>query len=335
MPGNLTTLPGIIHGAPWRLRFHLFIEAEEGAMAKLPDATHLRQLATVIRCRSYAKAADVLGISQPALSKSVLALERELGVKLLERGRFGAVPTPFGEALARRSDAVDAELRIAREELKSLRNARSGRVRIGCGPAEAIRLLPLAIERLNAKAPGVRVTVLYGLNAALLPMVMHGDVDFSLSSVPSCGRGNDLRQILLHEDRGVVIASPEHPLVRRGRSVSLGEIARERWVLALDEELERRALDEAFIANGMGTLVPAVETTSAVLMKTLVQQSRSLSYVPGELVHWEVERGLLAILNVVGVEWRRLVGVTHRARSHLSPAAEAALDSLRFVAAKI
>ena len=112
-------------------------------MSKLPDATRLRQLATVIRCRSYAKAAEVLGMSQPALSKSVLALERELGVKVLERGRFGAVPTPFGEALARRSDAVDAELRIAREELRSLRNARAGRVTIGCGPAEATRLLPL------------------------------------------------------------------------------------------------------------------------------------------------------------------------------------------------
>ena len=304
-------------------------------MSKLPDATHLRQLATVIRCRSYAKAADVLGISQPALSKSVLALERELGVKVLERGRFGAVPTPFGEALARRSDAVDAELRIAREELRSLRNARAGRVTIGCGPAEATRLLPLAIERLHVRAPGVRVTVLYGLNAALLPMVMHGDVDFALSSVPSRGRGSDLRQILLHEDRGVVIASPDHPLVRRGRAASLGEIASERWVLALDEELERRALDEAFTVNGMDVLAPAVETTSAVLMKTLVQQSRSLSYVPRELVHWDVERGLLAILNVVGIEWRRLVGVTHRARSNLSPAAEAALDSLRFVAARI
>ena len=118
-------------------------------------------------------------------------------------------------------------------------------------------------------------------------------------------------------------------------STSLREIASARWVLALDEELERRALDEAFTANGMDVLAPAVETTSAVLMKTLVQQSRSLSYVPRELVHWDVERGLLAILNVVGIEWRRLVGVTHRARSMLSPAAEAALESLRFVAAKI
>src|SRR5579862_8998446 len=107
MQGNLHALAISIHVTTWPIRLLLFIEMEGGSMSKLPDATRLRQLATVIRCRSYAKAAEVLGMSQPALSKSVLALERELGVQVLERGRFGAVPTPFGEALARRSDAVD------------------------------------------------------------------------------------------------------------------------------------------------------------------------------------------------------------------------------------
>ena len=301
-------------------------------MAELPDATRLRQLAAIVRHRSYSKAAEILGITQPALSKNIRALERELGVPLLERGRFGAIPTPFGEALAHRSDAIDAELRIAWLEVRNLRDASSGRVTIGCGPSEATRLLPLAVERLYARAPGVRVSVLYGLNAALVPMVMHGDVDFALSSIPSGGRGRDLRQVLLHEDRGVVIASPDHPLARRVKPIPLADLAQERWVLARVEELERRVLDEAFLAEGIEPPVPAVETTSSVLMKSLVQHSRALCYVPRELVHWDVETGLLATLKVAGAQWRRLVGVTLRARSALSPSAEAALDALREVA---
>ena len=301
-------------------------------MADLPDATRLRQLAAIVRHRSFAKAAEVLGITQPALSRNVKALERELGVKLLERGRFGAIPTQFGQALARRSDAVDAELRIAGEEIRALRNGRAGGVAIGCGPAEATRLLPLALERMHAQSPNIKVTVLYGLNAALVPMVAHGDVDFALSSIPTGGRGSELKQIFLHEDRGIVVASAQHKLASRGRPVALADTLSERWVLARPEELERRAIDEAFVAHNLEPPVPDIETTSAFLMKTLVQENGFLSYFPRELVCRELDAGVLTNLRIPGVDWRRLVGVTLRSRSALSPAAEAALSSLRSVA---
>ena len=78
------------------------------------DVTRLRQLAVIVRHRSFSKAAEAIGISQPALSKNIRTLERALGVRLLERGRFGALPTEFGLALARHADAIDAELGSAR-----------------------------------------------------------------------------------------------------------------------------------------------------------------------------------------------------------------------------
>ena len=59
-----------------------------------------------------------------------------------------------------------------------------GHVCVGCGPSEATRLLPIALNRLRERSPGINVTVLYGLNEALMPMVKHGEVDFALSSIP-------------------------------------------------------------------------------------------------------------------------------------------------------
>src|SRR5580692_4978380 len=105
-----------------------------GSMSIEIDVPRLRQLALIVRHRSFSKAAESVGISQPALSKNIRSLERALGVQLLERGRFGAIPTAFGLALVRHADSIDAELRSAEQEVNALRVAHSGHVCVGSGP---------------------------------------------------------------------------------------------------------------------------------------------------------------------------------------------------------
>jgi DNA-binding transcriptional LysR family regulator len=305
---------------------------QETPLPKLPDAARLRHLAAVVRCGSYSVAAESLAISQPALSKSVRALERECGVRLLDRGRFGAVPTVFGMALARRSDVVDAELRMAREEIQTLSSGKIGRVIIGCGPSEATRLLPIALGRVLARTPALRVQVLYGLNAELLPMLKHGDIDFALSSIPARSVDPDVKHVQLHEDRAAVIVRRGHPLLAARKPVAVEKLAGREWILARHEELERRALDDMFVQAGLPPPEATIETTSAVLMKTVIMQSNHLTFLPRELVHLEEKWGLVAAVKLVAADWRRLVGVTLRARGLASAAAETIISELRAVA---
>lgn len=300
-------------------------------MAADIDVPRLRQLALIIRHRSFSKAAETIGISQPALSKSIRALERAFGVQLLERGRFGALPTAFGLALARHADAIDAELRSASQEIAALRAARTGHACIGCGPSEATRLLPIALNRLRASAPGVRVTILYGLNEALMPMVRHGEVDFALSSIPPRCPDPDLRQLRLHQDRADVVVRRGHPLLSRRDALSAADLADQQWILAKQPELERLALDQVFIEAGLAPPHDALETTSAVLMKTLVMQSDFLTFLPRELIYWEERAGLLAPLSLAALSWKRNVGVTMRARAGANPAAEILIKTLQAV----
>jgi DNA-binding transcriptional LysR family regulator len=295
------------------------------------DVGRLRQLALIVRERSFSKAAETLGISQPALSKNMRSLERALGVQLLERGRFGALPTTFGLALVRHADAIDAELRSAEQEVLALRVARSGHVCVGCGPSEATRLLPIALNRLRDRAPGINVTVLYGLNEALMPMVKHGEVDFALSSIPPRSPDADLRQIRLHEDRAAVIARSGHPLVQRRGTLTAQHLVDQRWILARAPELERRALDDVFLETGLAAPHVSLETTSAVLMKTMVMQSDFLTFLPRELIYWEERAGLLAVLKLAAPSWHRIVGITLRARAGVNPAAQALIDILQEV----
>ena len=138
------------------------------------DYRKVQLFLAAVRHGNLTEAAAELGLSQPALSKSLKALERSLGVRLLERGRFGVSPTLFGQALLQHGQVVEAELRHALGEIEALKGARQGHVRVGCGPTEANRLLPRALQRLAEREPGVRVTVLYGLNEALMPWVKQG-----------------------------------------------------------------------------------------------------------------------------------------------------------------
>jgi DNA-binding transcriptional LysR family regulator len=300
-------------------------------MVKSIDVSRLRQLAVIVRERSFSKAAEAMSISQPALSKSIRSLERALGVQLLERGRFGALPTAFGLALVRHADAIDAELRSAAQEIDALRVAQSGHTCVGCGPSEATRLLPIALNRLRASAPGIRVTVLYGLNEALMPMVKHGEVDFAISSIPARSSDPDLRQIRVHEDRAAVIVRSGHPLAMRRSPLAATHLANQQWILARHHELERRALDGLFIRAGLQPPEVQLETTSAVLMKTMVIQSDFLTFLPRELVFWEEQAGLLSALSIAAPSWRRIVGVTMRARAAINPAAQELIDTLREV----
>jgi DNA-binding transcriptional LysR family regulator len=305
-------------------------------MPSTADHRHIAHLVAAARCGSLTAAAVELGLTQPALSRSIRELERALGVRVLERGRFGVVPTEYGEALIARGHAIEAELRAATQEIDAIRRAGGARVLIGCGPSEATRLLPIALEALHASGPGIRVTVLYGLNEALMPMVRQGEVDFALSSVPRTASDPELQHEPLHTDTAVVVAHVDHPLANR-RSVRPAELAGQRWVLARRRELERRAFDDLFLQAGLKPIEAEVETTSAVLMKTVVLQGRHLSFLPRELIHWEERAGLLRPLPVAApaAQWTRSVGITRRRRGVLGEAAAALAAALRATAARL
>ena len=114
------------------------------------NVEELNKLSRIVETGSFVLAAAELGISQPALSKTVAKLERELGVRLLERRARGVIPTAFAEALLRRALPAMAELRAAELEIHAMRGGASGAVTVGLAPAAAATLLPRVIEELRA-----------------------------------------------------------------------------------------------------------------------------------------------------------------------------------------
>lgn len=298
------------------------------------DLRRMRHLQAAVSAGAISTAASRLGLSQPALTASLKSLERDLGVPLLVRHRLGVHPTAYAEMLVGHAETVESELERAWVRVSRMVGREAAELRIGCGPSETSRLLPRALERLRATRPGVRVIVEYGLNESLMPLVRAGSIACAVSSIPRSVSLPDLRHEPLHLDRAVVVSRVGHPLAQR-RNVGPKDLALYPWVLARQWELERKALDELFAQAGVARIEPTVETTSAILMKTMLMEADYLSFVPREMIHWEVEAGQLRPLRGFRSTWERQVGVTLRRDAVVSGALEWLVDSLRMVAGRL
>ena len=178
------------------------------------------------------------------------------------------------------------------------------------------------------QAPGIRLTVLYGLNESLMPWVRQGEIEFALSSVPTTASDPALAHEALLTESAAVIAGGDHPLAGR-RSVQAADLLQYPWCLARRNELERRAFDELFLANKLRPPEARIETTSTVLMKSILMMTDYLTFLPRELIHWEERQGMLVALAVSGSAWSRRMGITRRMANTVTPAAEIVIDVLR------
>ncbi|PUE57907.1 hypothetical protein B9Z45_07370 [Limnohabitans sp. 2KL-17] len=212
-----------------------------------------------------------------------------------------------------------------------MRGAQRGHVMVGCGPTEATRLLPLALKVLAGQNPEVHVTVLYGLNEALMPWVKQGEVDFALSSVPARSTDTELVHDFLSTEHATVVARADHPLSKY-KVVTPQMLLKYHWILPRQRELERLAFDDYFVVHDLEPPVAQVETTSTVLMKSMVMQSEALTFIPKELIYWEVRAGQLKALEATGHQWERRVGITRRRKGTLSPASKLLMQAVKSVA---
>lgn len=179
------------------------------------DPDDLAAVAAIARLGSVTAAADALHVAQPALSRRLASLERELGGPLFVRGRHGASPTPAGRLLADRAPAVLQSLARARDEVTDVLAGRAGRLRLGTTPTLGTDLLPDVLAALRAGAPELALElVARGDSRWLTDEVAAGRLDVAAAAleapVPSGTR------VALAARQDFVLALPaDHPLAAR------------------------------------------------------------------------------------------------------------------------
>ena len=141
--------------------------------------SQLRDFVLIVEAGSIRAAARTQGISHPAMSKSLRALEGEVGVQLIRRSTRGVVCTPAGRAFLAHAGAIGAEVRKAEEELAELAAPGGGTVSVGFTPTVAA-VAPQAIARFLDDHPLVRLRIMEGTASALVPLVRDETLDFAV-----------------------------------------------------------------------------------------------------------------------------------------------------------
>ncbi|GAB4227246.1 MAG: LysR family transcriptional regulator [Elainellaceae cyanobacterium] len=145
---------------------------------------HLRVLLTVSECGSFSTAALHLNISQAAVSRAIAALEDELGVSLLTRGRFGAYPTLIGERILDHARQILQAREQMEDEINQAKGLEGGRVRIASFRSAATHLLPAQIARFSARFPNIEVVLVEDDPTGVEQALREGRVDIGLVPLP-------------------------------------------------------------------------------------------------------------------------------------------------------
>ncbi len=276
----------------------------------------IRDLMTVIDCGSIRGAARVLGVSQPAVTKSIRMLEIELGAELLHRTTGGVTPTAAGRAFSARARIAQTELQQAREEVAALGGEHGASLRIGVGSAPAALFAVDAIVRYRAEHPDDRILVVEGPGRTLLPLVRDAKIDVALAQRVNPEDAPGLKYRPLLRTRLVVAARRGHPLA----SVrSLGDLHTGEWLIYRPPG-SGGVLEEAFLAEGLPLPVHRVHCESLALTLGLMLNSDLLGLLVPQMLRHPLARSSLVQLPIAQPLPAVSVGMYRRADTPLSRA---------------
>jgi LysR family transcriptional regulator of gallate degradation len=298
------------------------------------DPRHLRILRAIAEQGSFTRAAAAQRISQPALSAGIAQLERKLGVRVLERGRHGARLNEFGQLLIRHARGLDALLDQAKAEIDLKRLGYAGPLLIGGTPVTLIELVPAAIEQIARGSRRMSITVMEGVDAALLEKLRAGEIDVMVSGVGHTSPPADVLQEPLLELRFDAVVNARHPLAGR-KVMSLRELADEQWALPTPGSAFRRHLEGMFVAAAAPFPESCWACDSLLALKALVTRATCVSILPWHAVALEARTGALRRIRLRDAASMRQIGSTTLRTRAPSPLAAHFLSALRQVASAI
>jgi DNA-binding transcriptional LysR family regulator len=278
------------------------------------DPKKLLYMKSVLDHGSLSKAAKELQVSQPALSTSMDRLEASLGVKLLERGPTGVVPTPAGEMLYSRAWFIQDEIDVARRQIERRQESGSDDITAGAIVSVVANVIPRALCRWREDHPDVPFRMVENAHPELLLGLLRTDLDFIIAQTGCFQALDGIKQRVLFRDRLVVFARPEHPI--HAGPVNWRELSAYPWVSHL---VWRQLSPISLLLEAEGLPPPRrmTECSSVSFMKTVIENSEHLGMLPNHAIGEEVAQGRLVPVNIDSPLLHRNIAVYFRGRSLL------------------
>lgn len=269
---------------------------------RVPDLGALELLLAVARLGSLGRAARELGITQPAASSRIRAMERRLGVALVDRSprgsrltEPGALVTDWARRVVEAAEAFDAGVH-------ALRDRRDSRLRVAASMTIAEYLLPGWLISLRALRPDTAVSLLAGNTAAVAGRLLDGEADIGF--VEGLDTPSGLDGAVIGHDRLTVVTAPGHPWARRRTPPAAAELAATPLILRERGSGTRQVLDAALEAHG-GLAAPLLELASTTAVKAAVVSGAGPAVLSRLAVREEVAARRLVEITVPDIPLRR------------------------------
>lgn len=300
------------------------------------DLRQLRHVLAVDRYRNFARAADAVGITQPALSRSLQALEETLGARLFDRDRVRVEPTAVGLRLVELARPLVKQARDAERELQQMVELNGGLLRVGAGPYVSELSLGTAVGHFVRLHPGVHVDLAVGDWPELYRRLLAEELELI---VVECSHATEDDRFLVEPlpvHPGFLYARAGHPLAGREHLTSADIAA---YPIATTV-MPKRVLDligksdtllRADLPDGAGTMELRAEMPH--IARLIVMESDVIGIAVGPQIDPDLAAGRLVRLPIELSWLRTSYGIVRLAHRTPSPAASAFMAILRGVEA--
>jgi DNA-binding transcriptional LysR family regulator len=292
---------------------------------------HLQLVVAISERLHIGRVAELLHLSQPAVSKSLAEIESLIGAQLFERTPSGLVETAQGKIFVRYARETLAQLGRVADDLAAARQGLAGTIHVG-SMITASLLVPLSIKLLKEQSPNLTVRIDEGLVEPLMEKLSLGQLDIVIARLDSIADPGGLTLETIYQDAVVVVAAPDSPLLSQKKLQwpQLGDLP---WVLPPPGTSSRRRYEEAIRQHGMPTPQDLVETGSFLSMITLTREREGLCLLPEALARYCQRAGLIGILPLPLVTLGSPIGIAsiegRRQRSGVALFAECFREAVR------
>lgn len=293
------------------------------------DSESLLTFVTIHQTSSFSAAADILGRSQPAISRRIALLENQLGVPVFERAAAGVTLSEAGRTLLPHAERVLAALRDASSAIQAMRTETAGRISIVAVGTLAGTNLTAILKRFAAAHPGIDLSIRTANSAEVSNLVRRGDASLGLRYLQD--PASDIISEHIASERMVVVCAAEHRFANR-RLKSLADLRDEAW-FAFPNAFDQREtfadnIFAQFQARGVGTIRwTPIDSLSA--KKRLIEAGLGLALLPESAIDEELRAGSLATIPVADFNAANPIYAVVRRGGYLSPAAQSLLRLLR------
>jgi len=262
---------------------------------------HLRLFVAVVKNAGFSKAAKSLYISQPAISKMVGELEKQVGVPLLERGARSVMLTEAGKVLYEHALTIFAAEHTAGQELEAIRGLEGGTLRIGASTTIANYWLPPYLAEFSQRHPAVKVLFTSANTHDIAQLLLEYELDIALVEGPV--KNVRLTTHPWKMEDLVFVCSPQHPLAQRKR-IDKRSLKGLELVMREKGSGTREVTEMALAAAGI-SWKPLLETTSTEVIKRVVEAGMGAAIVSLAAAKNLVDLGRLRILSIPHLQHSR------------------------------